>query len=130
MHPAVSGTISSADFSCVQSFIEELTWYGLQRLSIVVHNWQRFGYDVKLPQHFPPNPSRGGEADAKSMISSATSLGHLIALHENYVDMYPDSPAWNASQLAYSAGNSTRRAWLNKSTGVQSYLSMNTVLPS
>jgi hypothetical protein len=122
MHPAYS-TTSAATFDCNRWFIEELTWYGMKRLSIVVHSWQRYGYDIKLPSHFPANPDRGGSDAMKSMIDSAKSLGHRIGLHENYVDMYPDSPLNNVTQLAILATGASQNSWLNTATNVQSKLS-------
>ncbi len=122
MHPAYPST-SAATFDCTRWFIEELTWYGMKRLSIVVHSWQRYGYDVKLPSHYPANPDRGGSTAMKNLIDSAKALGHRIGLHENYVDMYPDSPLYNATQLALLASGATQNSWFNTATNKQSLLS-------
>ena len=34
---------------------------GVDHLAIISHVWQRYGYDVKLPDHLPANPQFGGE---------------------------------------------------------------------
>ena len=35
---------------------------GVDHLAIISHDWQRYGYDVKLPDHLPANPQYGGDA--------------------------------------------------------------------
>lgn len=57
------------------------------------------------------------------LIQKAKSYGNRIALHENYVDMYPDSPLYNFSDVAWTA-TAVKNAWLNKGTGVQAVQSI------
>ena len=33
---------------------------GVDHVVIIQHDWQRYGYDVKLPDHLPANPAYGG----------------------------------------------------------------------
>jgi len=41
--------------------LRELKDHGVDHLAIIQHNWQRYGYDVKLPDHIPANPQLAGD---------------------------------------------------------------------
>ena len=52
--------------------------HGVDHLAIISHVWQRYGYDVKLPDHLPANPAlrrrRGhGRLSARRPTNAATS---------------------------------------------------------
>ena len=121
MHPGTIVVSGGVSFDCYRKFIEELTEFGLKRMSIAVHFWQQFGFDIKLPQHYPANEASGGSDRMKALIDSAKSLGHLISLHENYVDMYPDSPMYNGTMLV--GGGQKSKGWFNSVPKVQAWLS-------
>ena len=76
-------------FDDIASHLETLHDYGLDNCAVIIHNWQRSGYDNALPAHVPANPDLGGDAAMKRLVATAKSLGYDIALHENYVDYYP-----------------------------------------
>ena len=50
---------------------------GVDHLAIILHRWQRYGYDVKLPDHLPADPRFGGDegmvAFGRAPTSAATS---------------------------------------------------------
>jgi hypothetical protein len=46
-----------------------------------------------------------------------------MAVHENYVDYYPDFPAFTASAVALNGNGSEMDAWRNATTGIQSFSS-------
>ena len=91
----------------------------MKRMSITVHFWQQFGFDRQLPSHFPANEGSGGSERMKALIDSAKARGHLISLHENYVDMYDDSPLYNLTQLVVPK----TPGWFNSYTNKQAYIS-------
>lgn len=138
MHPATQANAPYL-FDGHNRFLSTLGSMGITGNSIIVHDWQHWGYDTKLPDHFPANPARGGRyilfninfllnlrflsASMVPLIQKAKSYGNRIALHENYVDMYPDSPLYNFSDVAWTA-TAVKNAWLNKGTGVQAVQSI------
>ena len=94
---------------------------GIDHLAVILHDWQRYGYDVKLPDHLPADPRYGTEADLATFGTTATRLGYPWAVHENYIDIYPDAPSWDPEAVVLEADGSRSKAWFNPGTGVQSY---------
>ncbi len=87
--------------------------YGMDQILAIVHRWQRYGYDTKFPDIFPPDPQRGGLETLRDVIKRATGYGQRVALHENYVDVYPDAPSWNEADLMRLANGDFQAAWAN-----------------
>ena len=94
---------------------------GVDHMAVIEHKWQRYGYDVKLPDHYPANPEWGGHEQMKKLGRTARELGYPLALHENYIDLYPDAPSYNPEARSLKADGSPQLAWLNEGTGVQSF---------
>ena len=95
--------------------------YGLTDALVLWHNWQRWGYDYRLPDIYPPNPDLGSLEDAKRLVQTCTEHGVLFALHDNYIDVYPDAEGFTYRNVAFSKGRTPVRAWLNEGRGAQSY---------
>ena len=96
--------------------------YGLTDSVVIWHNWQRWGYDYRLPEIYPPNPRLGTEAELVAMIESCREADVLFALHDNYIDLYPDADAFSYEQnIAFSAQGRPVRAWFNRGRQAQSY---------
>ena len=103
------------------AILRELKDNGVDHLAIIQHDWQHFGYDVKLPDHLPANPVYGSEDDLRAYGQAARECGYLWALHENYIDLYPDAPSYDPSARVLQADGKPSLAWFNPGTGVQSY---------
>jgi hypothetical protein len=89
-----------------KAYFEELFSYGLTDLLVIYHNWQRYGYDEKMPAHYPANPVQGTNEEFKDMIITAMEQGYLFALHEDYWFMSNQSPYYNESDIARVHGSS------------------------
>ncbi|MEI7729042.1 MAG: DUF5696 domain-containing protein [Verrucomicrobiota bacterium] len=94
---------------------------GVDHVAIIQHDWQRFGYDVKLPDHIPANPRYGGDEGMKQFGRAANECGYLWSVHENYIDLYPDAPSYDATARVLKADSTPSPAWYNPGTRVQSY---------
>ena len=94
---------------------------GVDHVAIIQHVWQRYGYDVKLPDHLPADPRFGGEEGMKLFGQTANACGYLWSLHENYIDLYPDAPSYDASARVLRADGTPSPAWYNAGTQVQSF---------
>jgi hypothetical protein len=103
------------------AILRDLKDNGVDHLAIIQHVWQRYGYDVKLPDHIPANPAFGGDEGMAEYGKAANECGYVWSVHENYIDIYPDAPSYDASARVLTADGSPSKAWFNRGTGVQSY---------
>jgi hypothetical protein len=96
--------------------------YGLTDSMVVWHNWQRWGYDYRLPDIYPPNPSLGSLDDMRELIGTCKQAGVPIALHDNYIDFYPDADGFSYEEnIAFHRDGTPVKAWLNEGRGARSY---------
>ena len=94
---------------------------GVDHLAIIQHVWQRYGYDVKLPDHLPANPDFGGDEGMIAFGQAANQCGYVWSLHENYIDLYPDAPSYDPTARVLRADGTPSPAWYNAGTKVQSF---------
>ena len=94
---------------------------GVDHAAIIYHSWQRFGYDVKLPDHIPANPNLGGDEAMIEFGKAANDCGYVWSLHENYIDLYPDAPSFDEKSVVIASDGKWSKAWYNGGTKVQSY---------
>lgn len=111
----------NSPFSSSQRFVEELQDAGIEKLWVINHVWQYGGYDNQYPDVLPANPSFGGDEGLQELSQAAEDAGYLFALHENYIDMYPNAPSWDANHVSLQSDGSLKNAWFNSSTGIQSF---------
>ncbi len=98
-------------FDELGELLETYHRYGMDQLVVLVHRWQRAGFDRQLPDIMPPSAARGGEETLRAVIARAKGWGMRIALHDNYKDFYPDSPQWNPDDLMLCADGKPQAAW-------------------
>lgn len=108
-------------FDDIARNLETLHDYGLDNCIAIIHDWQRSGYDNALPAHVPANANLGGDASMKSLVATAKRLGYDIALHENYVDYYPNYEGFNVSDVSLDSHSNLVQAWFNPGTKIQSF---------
>ncbi|MEK7766872.1 MAG: hypothetical protein AAB368_11600, partial [bacterium] len=95
--------------------------YGLTDAVVIWHDWQRWGYDNRLPDIWPPNPARGAPEELAALARACERRGALFALHDNYIDLYPDAEAFTYDDVAFDAAGRPVRAWYNEWRKAQSY---------
>ncbi len=117
-HLVVADTWSSGSFSSSANWTKLLASYGLNHLCIIVHVWQHGGYDNELPNVLPANTAMGGNKGMQDWSRTAVSCGDRFALHENYVDFYPNAPLFNWKDVAIDSNGNPQPAWKNL---IQSY---------
>ena len=89
---------------------------------VVWHNWQRWGYDYRLPDIYPANPAMGTHEELRRMADLCRETGVLFAPHDNYIDFYPDAQRFSyEKQIAFRADGTPVKAWINEWRGAQSY---------
>ncbi len=108
-------------FEDIANRLQNLHDYGISRCVVIIHDWQRDGYDNGLPAHVPANAKLGGDAAMKKLTATAKRLGYDIALHENYVDYYPNYEDFKESDIALDSSGARVKAWFNEGTKLQSF---------
>ena len=71
----------------------------LDRVLFVIGGWIRRGYDNQHPDILPAAPECGGNAALADCADRVRALGYLFGLHDNYQDLYRDSPSWNENLI-------------------------------
>jgi hypothetical protein len=102
----------SGDAPDLAASLQKLNTYGLNRFLTIVHDWQHGGYDQQLPAVLPANSYIGGNAGIIQLTKTAKSLAERVALHENYVDFYPNGPLYNPADIAVSPDGKFLPAWM------------------
>lgn len=101
--------------------LERAFRYGLTDAVVIWHNWQRWGYDCRLPEIYPPNPQLGTLEEFLRLVQVAKQHGVLFAPHDNYIDFYPDAEGYSYESIAFNSSGAPVRAWFNKGRQAQSY---------
>ncbi len=108
-------------YTDIAHHFEILSSYGINRCVAIVHDWQRSGYDNALPMHLPAASDKGGDHGMKTLVATGKRLGYLVALHENYVDYYPNYDHFREADIALDSAAKRQNAWYNPGTKIQSF---------
>lgn len=101
--------------------LERLFQYGLVDSLCLMHVWQRWGYDYRLPDIFPPDPKLGTLEDLQRLGAICRKRDVPWGLHDNYIDFYPDADGYSYEHVAFNEFGQPRKAWLNQGRDAQSY---------
>ncbi|MDR3199188.1 MAG: DUF5696 domain-containing protein, partial [Planctomycetaceae bacterium] len=101
--------------------IKNAVRYGLTDSLFIVHNWQRWGYDNRLPDIFPPNPRLGTPEDMQETLKFCNENGIQYGIHDNYIDFYPDAEEYSFDVTTFHENGQPRKAWNNYGIEAQSY---------
>ncbi len=92
----------------------------LDKVLFTIGGWIHRGYDNQHPDILPTAPECGGDAAFADCAHRVMNLGYLFCLHDNYQDIYRDSPSWNEKYIMRTADGQLTRGghW----AGGQAYL--------
>ncbi|MFN7993252.1 MAG: hypothetical protein U0Q18_06610 [Bryobacteraceae bacterium] len=110
-----------ANYAKSAADLEKAFQYGLTDSAVVWHNWQRWGYDYRLPDVFPPNPEGGTLEDFVSIVRACRRNGVLFAPHDNYIDFYPDATGFTYDDVVFRPDGQPYKAWYRWGFEAQSY---------
>ena len=82
-------------FEEVGEMAEELKQNGIDRALILLGGWNRAGYDREHIDMWPPADAAGGKAALGQAAKKVRELGYVFSLHDNYQDIYLDSPSYD-----------------------------------
>ena len=105
-----------------EDFLRWLASFGFKDLLVLIHRWQKYGYDNGLPSTYPAGEIYGGHEGLKRIGQLCRQLGYRLALHTNYVDFYPNSDVWNPADVALDSQGKLILSWFNSALRIQSYL--------
>lgn len=108
-------------FGDIARTLQTLHDSGIDNCVAIIHVWQRSGYGNALPAHVPANAGMGGESEMKNLVATAKRLGYKIALHENYVDYYPNFEGFDPDDVSLDSAGKPMTAWFNEGTKIQSF---------
>ena len=95
--------------------------YGCTDAILTLHVWQRWGYDYRLPDIFPPNPKMGTVEDLRRIGELCRKHDIPWGLHDNYTDFYPDATGYTYDHVCFGRDGTPRKAWFNVGRRAQSY---------
>ena len=95
--------------------------YGLTDSLLTLHVWQRWGYDYRLPDIYPPNPDLGSIEDMQKVGRICNQHNIPWGLHDNYIDIYPDAEDYSYDHICFTQGGQPVKAWFNSGRNAQSY---------
>jgi hypothetical protein len=95
--------------------------YGLTDSLLTLHVWQRWGYDYRLPDIYPPLPSLGSVEDMLKIAQVCAEHDIPWGLHDNYIDFYPDACDYSYEHICFTEAGEPVKAWLNEGRRAQSY---------
>ena len=92
----------------------------LDKVLFLMGGWIHRGYDNQHPDILPAAPECGGDAGLADCARRVMHLGYLFGLHDNYQDIYRDSPSWNEALIMKNRDGSLAKG--GKWAGGQAYL--------
>ena len=106
------------DYSMAADNVRMAAKYGMGHSIFVKHVWQRWGYDYRLPEIYPP---LGGLEPFKQLADACRENDIIFAPHDNYIDFYPDAEGFSYDHIIFNHDGTPQRAWYNKGREAQSY---------
>ena len=108
-------------YSQIAEQMREAFAYGLTDSMLIAHVWQRWGYDYRLPDIYPPNPQFGTLAELQEVGRLCRERDVPWGLHDNYIDFYPDADGYSYDHICFGEGGGPIKAWINLGPNAQSY---------
>ena len=112
---------SQKNFTQLSQALSSLQDYGVKNCVVLIHGWQANGYDNALPAQYPASSSQGGDPVLSQVMTTAKNMNCFVAVHENYVDYYPNYYGFTTNSVGRNSDGSLKLGWLNTSTNIQSY---------
>lgn len=108
-------------YADIAQTMQQMIEYGLTDALLTVHVWQRWGYDYRLPDIYPPAPGLGTVEDMGKIAAVCAAHDIPWGLHDNYIDFYPDAADYTYDCICFTEDGQPIKAWLNEGRDAQSY---------
>ena len=87
-------------FDKAEEFVQAVKDAGVDKAAFVSAGWNAGGYDGRLPDHFPVEPTFGGEKGLKRLVRRTQNLGFLMMLHATHTEVYRVCPHFDECVIA------------------------------
>ncbi|MDO5579671.1 MAG: hypothetical protein Q4G69_00915 [Planctomycetia bacterium] len=92
--------------------------YGATDSLFLFHHWQRWGYDLRLPDIWGEDtvkidPKVGTLSDLNDLCDLCVQYGVPFGLHDNYSDLYPDADEFSYDLVSFDSKGNPLPAWCN-----------------
>jgi len=101
--------------------MREMVGYGLTDAIVTVHDWQRWGYDYRLPDIWPPNPRYGTVEDLRRLGDICRRHDICWGLHDDYVCIFPDATGYSYDLVSFTEDGQPQTNWYTASRDAQSW---------
>lgn len=108
-------------FGEIEQKFKSLIDAGLSDCVLIIHAWQRLGYDNGFPDVLPANAYLGGGEVLQRIGELARAARCEFALHQNYIDYYPNALNFDKNNIAQDASGGMQSGWLNSALKQESY---------
>ncbi len=108
-------------YASVLERMKDFVAYGMNDSLLIQHVWQRYGYDVRLPDVWPPRTEQGTLDELKETQAFCDANDIPFGLHDNYIDFYPDADGFTYDDIIINPDGQPQKAWYNPGPDVQSY---------
>ena len=108
-------------YADVLSRMKTFVRYGMTRSMLIQHVWQQYGYDVRLPDIWPPSSRQGSLEELIETQEYLDQHDIPFGLHDNYIDFYPDADGFSYDDIIFEADGQPQKAWYNPGPDAQSY---------
>jgi hypothetical protein len=82
-------------FDQVGEIVDDMKHMGIEHALVLLGGWNRAGYDREHIDMWPPAEKAGGVHGLSHASKKAVDSGYVFSLHDNYQDIYPDSPSYD-----------------------------------
>ncbi|MBN2314179.1 MAG: hypothetical protein JXM79_09635 [Sedimentisphaerales bacterium] len=108
-------------YADIAETMKRMIAYGLTDSLLTLHVWQRWGYDYRLPDIYPPQPQLGTVEDMQKIGEVCREHDIPWGLHDNYIDFYPDAADYSYDCICFTERGEPIKAWINRGRDAQSY---------
>jgi hypothetical protein len=78
----------------------------MDKVLFTLGGWIARGYDNQHPDILPTAPELGGDEQFAAACKRIMAQGYMLSLHDNYQDIYRDSPSWDEKWIMRHADGS------------------------
>jgi hypothetical protein len=84
----------------------------LDKVLFIMGGWIHRGYDNQHPDILPAAPECGGNKELAECSKKIQDLGYMFCFHDNYQDIYRDSPSWDENLIMKNPDGSLKKGGL------------------
>lgn len=100
-------------YASITESLKKAFSYGITDAVLILHRWQHWGYDYRLPDIYPPNTDYGTVEEFNELAAVCRQNKVLFAPHDNYNDFYSDAEGFSYHNIALTVDKKPQTAWMS-----------------